>query len=102
MLLSAMLVAVAQGRGLLHPLEVFTALAVGDPALHRVTLGSVLPGLLAHQAGPTVLWSRAFGLITGLTKRRLTLTRAVLLGVATGALALLVDSYLLMPASSVS
>jgi hypothetical protein len=57
----------------------------------------VLPGFLAHQAGPSVLWSRLFGLVVGLSLRHFSLRRALLLGSLVGLVALLVDGYLLMP-----
>jgi hypothetical protein len=97
MLASAMALAMLRGRSPLHPLQVMTALMLGESPLHEFALSSVLPGLLAHQAGPTMLWSRAFGGIVGFLLRPLSAKRAVILGALVGVLALLVDGYLLMP-----
>jgi hypothetical protein len=93
----AMVLAIARGKPLFYPLQVFTALVVGDSSLSRLSLSSVLPGFLAHQAGPSVLWSRLFGLVVGLSLRHFSLRRALLLGSLVGLVALLVDGYLLMP-----
>lgn len=92
-----MVLAVLRGKNALYPLQVFTALAVGETALHHVSLSSVLPGLLAHQLGPSVFWSKLFGLVVGLSRRRLRRSRAVLLGSLVGVLALIIDGYVLMP-----
>jgi hypothetical protein len=97
MLAAAMLLALVRGNSVLRPLQVFTALVVGDASLHHLSLSSVLPGFLAHQAGPSVIWSRVFGLVVGLSRHRFNLKRALLLGALVGVLALLVDGYLLMP-----
>jgi hypothetical protein len=93
----AMVLAVARGKPLLYPLQVFTALVIGQTALHQPSLSSVLPGFLAHQAGPSVLWSRLFGLVVGLSQRRFGFRSALLIGMLVGLLALVIDGYLLMP-----
>ncbi|WP_146209775.1 hypothetical protein [Vitiosangium sp. GDMCC 1.1324] len=97
MLAMAMCLAVLRGKNVLYPLQVFTALVVGEPALHQVSMSSVLPGLLAHQLGPSVLWSKVFGLVVGLSPRRFRRSQAVLLGALVGVLALLIDGSVLMP-----
>lgn len=97
MLAVTMSLAVLRGKSALHPLQVFTALALGEPALHQVSVNSVLPGFLAHQLGPSVLWSKVFGLVVGLSPSRFRRSRAVLLGALVGVLALVIDGYVLMP-----
>jgi hypothetical protein len=97
MLATAMVVATLRGNSPLHPLQVMTALILGESPLHELSLSSVVPGFLAHQAGPTMLWSRVFGGIVGLSLRPFSAKRAVILGALVGALALFVDGYLLMP-----
>ncbi len=90
MLGSAMVLATLRGLSPLRPLQVFTALIVGEAPLHRVSASALLPGFLAHQSGPTLLWSRLFGLLVGLRRRPLSEKHAVLLGATIGALALFV------------
>ena len=97
MLAVSMLMAVMRGKGVLYPLQVFTALMVGESMLDEISVHSVLPGFLAHQLGPSLLWSRMYGLVVGLSLRPLSLRRALLLGALVGLIALLVDGYLLMP-----
>jgi len=92
-----MALAMLRGRSPLHPLQVMTALILGASPLHELSFSSVLPGFLAHQAGPTMLWSRVFGGVVGLSLRAFSAKRAVILGALIGALALFVDGYLLMP-----
>ncbi len=70
---------------------------LGESPLHELSLSSVLQGFLAHQVGPPMLWSRVFGGIVGLTLRPFSAKRAVILGALVGALALIVDGYLLVP-----
>lgn len=98
MLASAMVLAILRGNSPLRPLQVFTALIFGERPLHEVSLRGLLPGFLAHQSGPSVLWSRLFGLVVGLRLRRpWRLEVALPLGAAVGAVALFVDGYVLMP-----
>lgn len=97
MLAMAMSLAMLRGKNVLYPLQVFTALVVGESALHHLSMSSVLPGLLAHQLGPSVLWSKLFGLVVGLSQRHFRRSRAVLLGALVGLLALLIDGSVLMP-----
>jgi hypothetical protein len=97
MLSAAMFLSAVRGKSPLYPLQVFTALIQGEPSLRRLSVSSVLPGFLAHQAGPSVLWSRLFGLVVGLSRRHFSLTLALLVGVLVGAIALVVDGYVLMP-----
>jgi hypothetical protein len=97
MLAVAMVLATLRGRSPLHPLQVFTALIMGETPLERLSWSSVLPGFLAHQAGPTIVWSKVFGGVVGFSLRSFSAKRAVILGALVGALALFVDGYLLMP-----
>lgn len=97
MLASAMVLAMLRGNSPLRPLQVFTALIFGERPLHEVSLRGLLPGFLAHQSGPSVLWAKLFGLVVGLRPRPWRLELALSLGVAIGAVALFVDGYVLMP-----
>jgi hypothetical protein len=97
MLAVAMVLATLRGRSPLNPLQVFTALIMGDGPLQKLSWSSVLPGFLAHQAGPTIVWSKVFGGVVGFSLRPFSAKRAVILGALVGALALFVDGYLLMP-----
>src|SRR6516165_2596741 len=69
MLAVAMVLATLRGRSPLHPLQVFTALIMGETTLQKVSWSSVLPGFIAHQAGPTIVWSRVFGGLVGFSLR---------------------------------
>lgn len=97
MLAVAIMLAVAMGKSLAFPLQMMTALMVGPDALQEVTLDTIVPGLLAHQVGPTLLWSKAFGLMVAFKSEPWRLLHAMLVGATTGTLALLTDVYLFMP-----
>lgn len=97
MLAMAILLAVAMGKSPAFPPQLMTALMVGPEALQEVSVGTVVPGLLARQAGPTVLWSKAFGLMIAFKRTPWRFPHAAAIGAATGMIALLTDVYLFMP-----
>jgi hypothetical protein len=97
MLAALMLAYGALGEPFLYPLQVMNAVLVGEAALERPTFHYLMPGLVAHQLGPSIFWGRVFGLPVGYAETRLSLRWTLLLGLAVGIVAQLMDVYLLMP-----
>jgi len=83
------------GTGPLYPVQVIGSLVFGEAALAGVHVPAVLAGLVLHQAGPSLAWGLAFGLLVhAIAPRRGAL---LLLGVGVGILSQLVDVGLLVP-----
>lgn len=97
MLGAFMLIALSRGNSPVFALQFLTALFAGPQALQHATLGTTLPGVLAHQLGPSLLWARIFAVLVGFRRDRLPLLRSLGLGLLIGTAALLTDVYLFMP-----
>lgn len=97
MLAVAIAFAVAMGRSPFFPLQLMTAMMVGPSALEVASPSTIVPGFLAHQIGPSLLWSKAFGLVVAFKSTPWRLTPSLLVGAATGIVALVIDVYLFVP-----
>lgn len=84
------------GKSPLYPVQVIGSTLFGESALQGFHLGAFLAGLVLHQAGPSLLWGVAFGL---LAKKFHVSTAASALGygLAIGVIAM-VGPYVLIPA----
>jgi hypothetical protein len=97
MLGTAVAFSIGRGRPFYFPLQLMTALIVGPDALTQVRVDTLVPGFLAHQLGPSILWSKAHGYLVAFRARPWRLGASLGLGIATGVIALITDVYLFMP-----
>ncbi|MBI4511629.1 MAG: hypothetical protein HY698_18485 [Deltaproteobacteria bacterium] len=88
--------ALVYGRSPLFPLQVMSALLLGDSVLTNPTPGALAVGFLAHQTGPTLFWSRLLGFMVGYSKAPIDRTKALLFGLLVGTVAQVIDIYVVM------
>ena len=87
----------ALGQYALLPVQLIGALFLGEQALAAPSPGNLFTGLVAHQLGPSLFWSLAFGVAAAQMRPRLGRGGALLLGCFVGGVSMIVDVYLLMP-----
>ncbi len=80
-----------------YALQAAAAVFLGDRALDEASPGPLFLGAVAHQLGPALFWSLVFGLIAGPLDLRRRSALALSVGLVLGALAMVVDVYLLLP-----
>lgn len=85
------------GRSAFFPLQLLAGLVLGEEALRQSGPRTMLVGLLAHQLGPSLLWSKLFGLAVGYLRGPPSLLTSIGIGLAVGLVALILDVYVLLP-----
>ena len=83
------------GKGPLFPVQVIGSTFLGESALRGLNIGAVLVGLVLHQAGPSLLWGFAFGLLARKFSVESTAS-ALKLGIGVGLISM-VGPYVLIP-----
>lgn len=81
------------------PVEAIGAAVLGEHVGGTLEVRTLIVGVLVHQLGPALFWGVFFGAIVWLVKPRHGMA-LMLLGVLVGALAQVVDLYLVLPALS--
>lgn len=79
-----------------YPVEVIASAVLGEHVLGALDVRTIAVGLLVHQLGPSLIWGAVFGLFVWATKPRGSAT-LLLLGLLVGALAQVVDVYVVIP-----
>lgn len=85
------------GTGVLYPVQVIAATALGPGALVQPTVANIALGVMLHQFGPALFWSILFGLVVAPGRTPFTRAGVLLTGIAIGAISMVIDVYLLMP-----
>ncbi|MHB8877021.1 MAG: hypothetical protein ACYC8T_25275 [Myxococcaceae bacterium] len=91
--------ALFMGRSALFPARLMGALISGEAALDRVTASAMAAGMFAHFTGPTLFWSRVYGLLRGWDSAPPRLSVALLTGLGVCVAAELLNVRLLLPAA---
>ena len=84
------------GKGPLYPVQVIGSALFGESALQGINVAAVLPGLVLHQAGPSLLWGAIFGWAAPRLHVK-TPADALKIGIGLGVITM-VDVYLIIPA----
>ncbi len=92
----AVIFATALDAFALYPLQLIGSGVLGESALMSNNVGAMVLGFAIHQLIPTLIWGAVFGLLA----KALSITtykRSLLVGVLVGAVAMIVDSYFVVP-----
>jgi hypothetical protein len=81
------------------PVEAIAAAVLGEHVVGSLDARTLIVGVLVHQLGPALFWGVFFGAVVWLVKPRRGMA-LMLMGLLVGALAQIVDIYLVLPALS--
>src|ERR1700729_4164458 len=79
-----------------YPIEVIASAVLGEHTLDGIQGRTIVVGLLIHQLGLSLIWGAVFGLLVWAGKPRASGT-LLLFGLLVGALAQVVDVYVVIP-----